>query len=213
MDRFCVGGPDIGGSARRSNGADARPLTFAELASRLEASMCQASLLLNDRLSSLQNRLRAGSCLTAPQEHELCAIADGIMAASYHVQKWAHALQGKDGQHRKPTRPGPSETAAEAVALVHLALPRLSFSVSEVDRGLGAAIKAHGDDAEAKVRRLGVPSEDIRAIAPHMELYVMRLGRLSSDVKPPPLLRQFIPEYFKPVLGKRLAMRLLPYLF
>ncbi|CAE8713845.1 unnamed protein product, partial [Polarella glacialis] len=56
-DRFCVAGPLQGdGGIRRSNVPSTAGLSFPQLVHQLEASSLQASLLLNDRLRTLQQR-------------------------------------------------------------------------------------------------------------------------------------------------------------
>lgn len=212
-ERFCTEGPDVGGvgQSRRLNSSAASALTFPEIVTRLEAALGQASLLLNDRLQALQIKCTAGATFSRTQQVEFCEIADGIVAAVYHVQKWAHVLD-PSGQVHKPAKPGNCEEVDEAFAVVRYALPRLMVSGSQAYKGLTAAVQGNGDGAEARVQALGVPMEDLRAVAPHLERIVMRLGRLSSSLRPARPLREFIVEYFAPTLGRKLAARLLPFL-
>lgn len=184
-ERFCTGGPDIGscGQSRRSDNASLRSLTLSEVVARLESTVGQASLLLNDRLRTFQARAK-GNALTPQHEREVCAIADGIMAASYHMQKWAFLLQPKGSDKlRRPIRHSPCDRSEEALAMLHVALPRITFSVTEACKGLASHMKAHGDAAEKKLRELGAPSEDLRAVGPHLERLVYRLGSLCSDLR------------------------------
>eukprot|EP00415_Alexandrium_ostenfeldii_P000951 UN0951 len=85
-------------------------------------------------------------------------------------------------------------------------------SGSEAQKALQAAVKAHGDRAQDRVRLQGVPIEDLQAIVPHLERLLMRLGRLSSSMRLPPNPRKFIPEYFAPAIGWKPARMLLLYL-
>lgn len=224
-DRFCTAGPTMEGmGAKQQLSGNAEEMTFPELVQRLEAAMGQASLLMNDRLRSLQHRvIGQGAHLTDPQEKELCEIADGIASAAYHVQKWAHALTPKGpaaatNAPSKPSKPSHCADAEEAFASVRFLLPKLMVSAAEAHKGLVNAEKEHGDKVEKKVRQAGVPIEDLRAIAPHLERIIARLGRLVGSVKPAPSLRTFIPDYFAPVLGgpvhgRKLAMRILPFIY
>lgn len=212
-DRFCVGGPDLGGcgQARRSSNANFRTATFPEVVARMQAGMGQASLLLNDRLRTLQTRCNAGAILTASQEKELCEIADGATCASYHVQKWAHLFDGNAVQ--RPMKPWSCEEAEEAIASMHFAMPKLMVNSALAQKGLTAAIKEYGKEkVEERVRKLGIPAEDLRALAPHLERLVMRLGRVSSAVRPGRPLRDFLHEYFGPRLGKKPVERIIGFL-
>mmetsp|Transcript_37265 Transcript_37265/g.107638 ORF Transcript_37265/g.107638 Transcript_37265/m.107638 type:complete len:300 (+) Transcript_37265:100-999(+) len=217
-ERFCIGGPDISGCGepKSSSTAMSAKLTFAQVVSRVEAAINQAALLLSDRLLVLQRRCK-GIQLDQPQMRELFDIADGIAAAAYHSQKWAYLLQfhlppGVEAQPRKPTKPTPCPAREEAFACFHITLPRLMVSSSLAQQALNAILKAQGDNAEAFVNNLKIPTSDLRALAPHLERLVMRAGRLSSAVRPALSLTRFIPEYFGPVIGKSLAVRLLPYI-
>jgi len=175
--------------------------------------MGQASLLLSDRLRALKSKCQAGSKLSSAQEEELCGVADGVAAASYHVAKWAFLLRPKgDTQAMKPSKPPRNESTEEAFASVHFSLPRLMVSASEAQRGLTAAVKAHGAGTETRLRVQGIPAEDVRAIVPHLERLLLRLGRLSSSLRLPENPRQFIPRYFAPAIGWKPAKMLLQYL-
>jgi len=168
--------------------------------------MGQASLLLSDRLRALKSKCQAGSKLSSAQEEELCGVADGVAAASYHVAKWAFLLRPKgDTQAMKPSKPPRNESTEEAFASVHFSLPRLMVSASEAQRGLTAAVKT-------RLRVQGIPAEDVRAIVPHLERLLLRLGRLSSSLRLPENPRQFIPRYFAPAIGWKPAKMLLQYL-
>lgn len=211
-ERFCVGGPDLGscGQIRRSNSLNTSVATFAELTARLEAALGQASLLLNDRLRSLQNRMNAGYTLPPAQQAELLEVADGVSTAAYHMQKWAHIFDS--GSTQKPTIPGKCEEVDEAIAMVHYGLPKLMVHGSTAQNGLNAAIKKHGTMAEEKVRTQGIDIEDIRALAPHLERLVMRLGRISSSMQRGRSFREFIIEYFEPRLGRKVADHLATFI-
>lgn len=215
-ERFCVGGPDISscGQPRKSTSVNTA-MSFADVVARMEAAMGQASLLLNDRLRTLQSRCQ-GVTLPPAQATEICEIADGVAAAAYHAQKWAFALRSQvpklDIQDTKPTRPYPCESPEEAFAALHITLPRLMVNSTLAQNALGMIVKAHGEAAEAKVVACGVSLQDLRALAPHLERLVLRLGRLSTAVRAAPTLREFVPEYFRPILGRKLAYSLLGYL-
>lgn len=212
VDRFCSAGPNIDGpgSSKRSSLSSPADVAFPELVSRLEKQMNQASLLLNDRLRSLKGKCHTAS-LSQPQQAELCEISDGVAAAAYHVQKWAHAL-GRPDQFQRPTKPSSSERVEEAFAAVHFSLPKLMVNTTEVYRLLDAVVKTHGAKSEAHVKSLGVAADDIRAIAPHLERLLLRLGRLSTAIKPDRPLSTFIPEYFAPAIGLKLGRQLVPYI-
>merc|ERR1712039_1134833 len=106
---------------------------------------------------------------------------------------------------------GRCENREEAFAAVHFALPKLMVNTTEAHRTLEAVVKTHGAGAEAHVKSLGVPIDDIRAVAPHLERLLLRLGRLSMAVKTDRPLHMFVPEYFAPALGLKIARKLLPY--
>lgn len=186
-ERFCTGGPDISscGQVRRSDAAAVSNLTLPEVIARLEPAVGQASLLLNDRLRTFQARAQ-GKVLSAHQVQEIMSITDGVMAAAYHLQKWAFLLQPKGGELRQPTRQGHCESLEEAMALLHVAVPRITFAVAEAGRGLEAALKASGANIERKLRTVGISSLDLRAVGPHLEKIVFRLGSLSSDIRNAP---------------------------
>lgn len=247
-ERFCTAGPNLDGPATggRIKGLPSTAgMTFPQLIQQLEAATGQASLLLNDRLRSTQQRCRQIT-LSRQQEDELCEIADGISAAAYHVQKWAYSLQSvivlttpiptqppssrnrskaahyavlsqpltpvsdassHDDQctSRRPPKPNKCEQAEEAFATVHYALPRLMVSASEAQKGLQALIKAHGDGAELHVRKLGIPVQDLRALVPHLERLISRLGRFSSSLRPDRQFRDFLHEHFSPCIGPKAA--------
>lgn len=212
-DRFCTAGPTLEGpGGRRSVGDQPEEMAFCDLAERLESAMGQASLILSDRLQTLQRRMK-GATLTATQRKELCSIADGISAAVYHVGKWAHAMQAKgETAISRPNRPSPCGDEEEASASLRYLIAKLTVISADAARGLAKAVKTHGDDAEAQVSKMGVPVEDLRSLAPHLEALIMRLGRLSQNIRPGPTMREFVPDYFAPKLGRKLAVRILPFL-
>lgn len=176
---FCTEGPELGGcgQARRSNSKEGSTMTLPQLVARVKGVVNQASLLINERLATLRRRC-SGTLMSAEHRQELCEIAGGIDAAAYRVQKWAFALQGDSGELRKPVRPATCQTLDEAYAVFHAALPRLMINAAKAFKGLTAAVKAHGDEAEAELQSVGISSEDLRSLAPHLESLVHRLGRL-----------------------------------
>lgn len=184
-ERFCVAGPYIaipGAQALKTSGRSSSTIAFPDLVARLETGVGQASLLLSDRLHTLRERC-GGMLLPNSQTAELCEIADGINAASYHVQKWAHFLAASEHMKR-PIKPTPCENGAEAFAAMHFAVPRLVVAATEAHRGLSARLKACSEKAEEQVRALGIPLEDLQALAPHLEIFVARVARLSSIARP-----------------------------
>jgi len=210
-ERFCVGGPDLGsvGQARRST-TTVRAATLAELTTRFHGALGQAALLLNDRLRALQLRLGAGYTMLPSSETELLEVADALSAASYYVQKWAHLLDA--GKTQKPSIPGKCEEVEEAIAMMHYGVPKLMVHGSTAQSGLSAVVKKHGDGAEAKVRGLGIDLEDLRALAPHLERMVMRLGRVASSLQRARSLNEFVVDYFQPRLGRKVAEALPAYI-
>merc|ERR1712048_866487 len=127
-------------------------------------------------------------------------------AATYHVQKWAHALKVQSQPH-KPVRPSRCDDLESTFACMHSAMPRLMVGGGEVQKALNTLCLQHGADSEAKVRRLGVPVEDLRALSPHLERYIARLGRLSTTLRPRQL-GEFIFDHFKPALGTEASRRI-----
>lgn len=215
-ERFCIDGPCIdipGMPSRRSTGVHMSLLSFPMLVTRLEQAVTQASVMLCERLNSLRAVWQSsGYRLTDSQLTDMCDLADGIAAASYHLQKWAAVLSGA-GAHAMPLKPSRCQDADEAFAVMHSATPRILVGAGESQKGLAAVIKAHGADAEGHVNKLGVPTKDLRMMGPHLEIIVGRLGRLSSRIRAErQRLREFIPSYFAPVLGPKLAEHLLVYL-
>jgi len=183
-DRFCTSGPTLEGvGGQKSVSSQAEELTFADLVVRLEAIMGQASLLISDRIQTLQRRSR-GAKLTAAQVTELCEIADGISAATYHAAKWAYVLQPKgETALSKPKKPSRCTDMEEASASLRYLIAKLAVTAAAAGKALADAVKTHGDEAEKKVRKMGVPIEDLQSLAPHLEWLIMRLGRLAGNVK------------------------------
>merc|ERR1712232_1062722 len=72
---------------------------------------------------------------------------------------------------------------------------------------MGSLIAEHGTAAEARLQKLGVPLVDLRALAPHLESCLHRLGRLCVTLKPRKL-RNFVVDYFTPALGATAALRI-----
>merc|ERR1711920_417317 len=166
--------------------------------------------LLNDRLRTLKDKCYNAN-LGEAQQAELCEISDGVGSAAYHVQKWAY-VRGRPGQFQRPTKPSRSDRVEEAFAAVHFSLPKLLVNTTEAYKLLDAIAKVHGDRSEAHVKSLGVSPDDVRAIVPHLERLLLRLGRLSTAIKADRPLSAFIPEYFAPAIGLKLARGLVPYL-
>merc|ERR1719424_2548205 len=104
--------------------------------------MNQASMLLNDRLASLQGRCRTAT-VTSAQCTEICEIADGILAASYYTQKWAFAL-GAASQSQRPNKPTPCDDVEQALCSMRVSLPRLMVSSAEAQKKLTDLIKERG---------------------------------------------------------------------
>lgn len=211
-ERFCTHMPHIevpGANPRRSSADGIAALPFPDMVARIEAGLNQASLLLNDRIRTMQHRWRHGGVPSASQ-NELFEIADGIVAAAYHVHKWAHVLPGGEQEHA-PHKPIHCGDVEEAFSSIRFALPRLTVSGSQAQRALLVMVQKHGPKAEEKIRQRGIPPEDLRAVVPHLERLIVRLGRLSSSVRPR-TFGDFVVDYFAPVLGRALAKRLLPYI-
>jgi len=190
-ERFCMDGPVIqipGMPARRPATQGDGVLPFPTLVTRMESSVSQASLLLNDRLRTLHGRVQKAT-LSDLQISELCEIADGVCAAAYHVRKWAAALAPSDEGMQKPAKPGNCEDKDEALAVMHLATSHIIVASACVCKCLRKAITDHCDKAEATVNRIGVPTHDVRALAPHLEAVLCRLSRLSAKVVPTPTAR------------------------
>jgi len=200
-DRFCSG-PKItvlGAVARTANNGPEN-LTFVELVARLEASLNQASSLLSERLKSFETKCSLAE-LTHDQEAEICQIADGFAAASYHVQKWAALLKSASSEQCSlPAKPFPTESVEDARATLHIAMPRLMVNGSEAQRLLHEAVREHSERAEAHVLQLGVHVEDLRAVGPHLERFLLRLARLNSGVRAFGR-RDFILDFFTPAIG------------
>lgn len=191
-------------SMRRSAATDVL-LAFPELITFVDRSVGQASVLLNDRLRLLEQRLKQAP-LPDASRRELCEIADGVCAAAYFAQKWAHLLRPEE--FRQPFKPSGCEDAEMAVALMHHATPRLMVGASEAKKAMSAVLAQHGDKAEARVNKLGVQTADLRALGPHIESLVGRIGRLSNKLRPENM-KVFVLGYFTPVLGHEPAKRLL----
>merc|ERR1719443_2401533 len=63
---------------------------------------------------------------------------------------------------------------------MHSATARISVGVAGAYKGMKNKIQEEGEKAEVAVNRIGVPTEDIRALVPHFEATIFRLGRLSA---------------------------------
>jgi len=198
-ERFCVDGPKLDGCGdrpgpvrRASHACSDGPLEpLAAVASRLEASAGRASLLLNEKLSTLQRRWDGAAELTElreARESELCDVADAAAAAAYHLQKWAglFRLAGAAAgvPEKRPARPSQCQTADEALATTRRALPTIAASAPEAQRFFARATKSHGKGVEAYLATLGVSGEDVREFASHLDGLVGRVARL-IDALPP----------------------------
>lgn len=212
-ERFCVEKElDYPGMPRRSSGMQMSQCTFPTVVTRLDQSVSQASVMLCDRLRTLRIYMNNTGGLSDSQLSDLCDLADDMAAASYHLQKWA-ALLSPPGAAHMPCKPSPCEDQDEAFAIFHSSTPRILVGAGESHKGLSAAIKAHGSEAESHVNKLGVPTKDLRVMGPHLEHIIFRLSRLSSRLRADrQKLREFIPSYFAPKLGPKLAEHLLVYL-
>lgn len=180
-ERFCNEGPVVGSvglPARNSATASETALPFAVLVTRMEGAVVQASLLLNDRLSTLHLRGQRAT-FSEGQVGELCEITYAVSTVAYHLQKWA-ALLAPEEFCKKPSKPFHCEAKDEAFALMHCAAPRIIVAVAGACKGLKKQVEDEGDKAEATVNRIGVPTKDIRALVPHFEATIFRLSRLSS---------------------------------
>jgi len=222
-ERFCVDGPYLGpvGIPARDTRAPAAAseMSFPAVVAWMESCASQASVVLVGRLPGLRLRCLNAAPLLDAQSGDLCEVADGVVAAAYHLQKWAAvlaaaglAVDGPAAAQGPLHKPSPCESAEEAFALMHMAASRIMVGIAGVKHGLDAAMKAKGDKAEAYVHSLGVPNRDLRALPPHLETCLARLGRLTHRLRKPEALRDFVPRYFAPVLGRKLAERLLLYL-
>lgn len=180
-DRFCNEGPVIGSvglPARNSATSSEARLPFAALVTRMEGAVVQASLLLNDRLSTLHRRGQRAT-FSEGQVGELCEIAYAVSTVSYHVQKWAALLAPEEGC-KQPSKPFHCEEKDEAFAVMHSAASRIIVGFAAAYKGLKRKVEDTGDEAEATVNRIGVPAQDIRALVPHFEATIFRLSRLNS---------------------------------
>lgn len=205
--RFCMDGPFCfpGGDSASSSAVS---LSFPELVQRIESTAGQAALLLNDRIESLHRRAQ-GAELPLSQIDETNAIADSVAAATYHCQMWAHALSG--GEVRKPMKPEPCKDLDESFASMHFSMPWLMISAREVQGSLSKALSEHGAGAEARIRKRGVPADDLRSFSPHLEQIVHKLNRLLYELRPV-TMADFVPAYFGPRLGKAPGKLILQYL-
>lgn len=213
QDRFCTDGPVLetpGMPARRASVLTDAALPFPALVHRMESAVGQGSLLLNERLRTLHLRAQRRK-FSKDQIGDLCDIADGVAAAAYHLQKWAALLAPEDG-HRTPTKPSACEDKEEAFASMHFSSPRIIVAAAGAHKGLAKNVKEHGDQAEATLNRKGVRTEDIRALAPHLETLIFRLSRLSCRLQNREKISDFIPAYFAPALGIKLSRRIVTYL-
>lgn len=180
-ERFCTGETRVEFPAPKQKGPEGDAVeSIADIVTQLEIAMNQATLLLSQRLLSLQERQKV-VVLAEAQVQELCRIADMILAASYHVGKWAAAL-AKDPADR-PVRPIPCSDSEEAFSSMRIAMPRLAVNAAGARAGLDAALRERGEGAEAWLRQKGVPSEDLRALGPHLQGALQRLNVLLNGLK------------------------------
>jgi hypothetical protein len=141
-DRFCTHMPHSNLPCeplkRQSEAAGHVAVGFKDSVSRLEATVGQASIRINDKLRTLQTRCANGAAeLPRAQLRELCGIADGIATAAYHVQKWAHAYKAPS-QPSKPTKPPRSADFQQALSCIRFAIPRLICGANEVFKAVSA---------------------------------------------------------------------------
>eukprot|EP00747_Dinoflagellata_sp_TGD_P168193 gnl/TRDRNA2_/TRDRNA2_194001_c0_seq1.p1 gnl/TRDRNA2_/TRDRNA2_194001_c0~~gnl/TRDRNA2_/TRDRNA2_194001_c0_seq1.p1 ORF type:complete len:403 (+),score=51.90 gnl/TRDRNA2_/TRDRNA2_194001_c0_seq1:94-1302(+) len=209
-ERFCVTGviSDCHGPSRRHGlPTPTARAPYPDIVARLEAGIRQASLVLSDRFTMVQQKWQLCMLVTGPCFTELCEIADGLSTAAYHMQKWAALL----GDGKLPTKPMRCSDSSGAFATFHCALPRFMVNAKDVTRGLNAAITEYGPQAELHVEGLGIPTADIQALVPHLEHIVGRANRLLPKLRPT-AYRDFLLNYFGPTIGRGNAQRLLPFL-
>lgn len=220
-EKFCTTAPVVGDEGvRRSSrisAMNARSVSIWDTASRIDNFVAQATLLLSERVAGLRSRVR-NATMVEHQSVELCDIADGVAAASYHLQKWIAVLDTY-GNPRPAQRPSHVESPEEAFAVLHTMLPRLSMSAKEAQRCFAAAAgnsagRVPGQTDEDRVRQLGVPPEDLRAFGPHLERLVARVGRLSSTLRVISNKEycEFVVKHFQLALGDKTARTIVAFL-
>jgi hypothetical protein len=157
--------------------------------------MGQATVLLNNRLTSIQRKCRH-AVLSEAQRCEICDVADRIAGAAYHVKKWAFNLRIA-GQHLKPNKPTACEDLEEALAVMRSASSWLLVCSSSVSKNLIDAVKAHGSEAETHLQKRGLQTDGLRALVPHLESCLLRLGRFMSN--------NFVSEHIQPIIPAELV--------
>lgn len=203
QERFCIeAGIEVAGLPQSRSVVVDYTLSFPQVVARMEASVRQAVLLLNDRLRTLQLRSRK-LWFSDLQSGEMCDIAMGVAAAAYHLQKWASSFpsSGLD----KPKKPFLCEDREEAFAVIQSASPRLLVACAAAHKGMSSVIKEQAEKAEEVINRKGISTQDIRAIAPHLECLIGRISRLSSRLHSREPMRDFVSRYFTPAFGWRPA--------
>lgn len=178
-------------------------------ASRLHTAISQSSVLLLEKLSTLKKKQQQFPALACSQEGQLIGLAQGVQAVSYYVQKWSATLSREGGL---PSRPSEVSSAEEAMAILHLALPRIMVASSvlqiairnlvprvqlpdcaddptdeEFELRSQAAEKAQGEaeaKAELELRSHGISISDLYSIVLHMEHMVYQSSCLNNSFRP-----------------------------
>lgn len=191
-ERFCVEGPrvEFGGPLEKPDAEGSARCPLPELARRLKGAIDQAVLILGERVHTLQARQR-DAVFSEAQNKELMVLADGINAASYHIEKWAFLLDSaKDA--RPPFKPPISSDAEYAFASLHNVLPKLMVASSALQKQLMALISRqispHGPereaDAEQELEKKGLTSELLFSVVAHLEQMVHQANQLSNSLRP-----------------------------
>lgn len=203
--RFCTHAPRLEfGGAVENRGRRQLKCSLRVFASRLHTSVSQACVLLLERLSTLK------ACLVNldhAASGQLLELASGVQAASYHMQKWSVALALEGALPSLPSRP---DNAEEAMAILHLAVPRVMIASSVMQTHLRklvpridlpcelGCLQEFDSDAhmcaiaeaeiaaeahgEAELRGRNMSIEDFHRILPHMENLVYLASSLINSL-------------------------------
>jgi hypothetical protein len=174
VERFCTHGPKASDDKGRMSKMAASDMNFSDVLARLDTNVAQASMLLNDRMRTLESRCRSRQP-SDTQLAEICNVADAFATASYYITTWAHLLGVPCGLH-KPVKSAPCVDLDDAFATMRSASSWLMVSTGVVQKTLIAFLRDRGTFVEKHLSALGVQAEDVRNLVPRLECFITRLS-------------------------------------
>lgn len=203
--RFCTEGPRLEfGGYEAPPADDVTSCPMRQVANRLQNAISQSAVLLLERVQGL----KLPPDFDAAHGEKLLHLAQGVQAASYHIQKWASML---DSESPAPMRQPQASVAEEAMAHINISLPKIIIASSGLQAGLrklvpGVTMPVDLDEltdeelerqlaleAEAKAQaevkahtdleRRGMSLQKLYSVVPHLEHLVYQASCLSNTLQ------------------------------